>query len=140
MKYLRKFNESVEELELDDILSVIDQMCLDIRDKDLLVKVSQYPRYEAMKRFTDLNRVKIYLDIKKDEETDYTFDLETIKSEFFDIVDFMKREGWQIYSSQILNRYGTNGVTIKDGKILDFKGDEIDYPARGLFVEFKKII
>ena len=144
MKYLRKFNESVE--EIDEVVSVLNEMSFEIRDKDLYVEVYPYPRYQATTnhfagRFGDLSKVKVCLDIRKDEEADNTFYLSDITGEISDILSFMESEGWLISQSEAINRYGGNSVTINLPlrlKILDFSEDEIFYPVYNLYIEFKK--
>lgn len=148
MKYLRRFNESV--VEIDETVSVLDQMCLEMRDKDLYVEVNPYPRYQSMKRFDDLNQVKICLDIRNDEEAYHKFDIEKVKSEIFDIVNYMKSEGWKIHTCDVMNDYGKNDVTIEDGKIISVSRaqhsitkkrveQEVNYPVYQLYIEFKKM-
>jgi len=136
MKYLKKYKvfELREETEeVDRILSILNDMCLDIRDLDL----KAYIFYNS----SDLTHTDITLKIFKEIDSDNRFSLKLINSEIFQIVDFLKSEGWKVKRSLVSNAGSVYESKIENGKIICLYNDkELLWEIEKFTIEFKKII
>jgi hypothetical protein len=136
MKYLKKYKvfELREETEeVDRILSILNDMCLDIRDLDL----KAYILYNS----SDLTHTDITLKIFKEIDSDNRFSLKLINSEIFQIVDFLKSEGWKVKRSLVSNAGSVYESKIENGKIICLYNDkELLWEIEKFTIEFKKII
>ena len=153
MKYLRKFNESVEEIddrikakeETDELISILEYMVLDISDKDLRVKIN-YVNNTRPKSYEASNYLDIEISISKNKEMWYReawgkFMISEVSSEIFQIVDFMKEQGYEFLLGEISDPAGIYRAKIEDGKIVSSYGDEkteINHLIGELRVRFTK--
>ena len=136
MRYIKKYKvfELREETEeVDRILSILNDMCLDIRDLDL----KAYIFYNS----SDLTHTDITLKIFKEIDSDNRFSLKLINSEIFQIVDFLKSEGWKVKRSLVSNAGSVYESKIENGKIICLYNDkELLWEIEKFTIEFKKII
>jgi hypothetical protein len=113
MRYLKKYKFFESKEEIDDNISVLNDMVLDIKDKDLNVEVK-------LRRIYGTNPDKFpVLDIfifKDDTSGNDRFTSDEIIHEITQITEFMKSEGWGI-NLKVSTPYGSYDSKIEDGKI-----------------------
>ncbi len=141
MKYLKKYKvfELREETEeVDRILSILNDMCLDIRDLDL----KAYILYNSSDlTHTDITLIVGKMEFFKEIDSDDRFSLKLINSEIFQIVDFLKSEGWKVKRSLVSNAGSVYESKIENGKIICLYNDkELLWEIEKFTIEFKKII
>ena len=149
MKHLREYKlfESKDlskikrglQSEAEDLVSILKDLALDIKDKDLNVEVT--------KRSTDLKEWSIgnfgyYIHMIIDKYDRYSiirFNLYEIKDEIMEIVDFMDSQGWVIDGADVLDASGPHNVLIRDNMIISqYSGEEVNYLISEIHIRFKK--
>jgi hypothetical protein len=166
MKYLNKYkvfesmvNGKSTKEEVDDIKSVLNDMVLDIKDKDLSVEVISW--------FSWYNENKILMVIKKPGEdlpanhlNAPSFHINKLGDEIFQIIDFMYNQDWvvEVDNSYIQGcnfesksrgnlPFGVeffNHIYFKDGKVKIKENrklsdlSEIKYPIVDFRIQFMK--
>ena len=112
MRYLKKYKVFESKEEIDDTISVLKDLILDIKDKDLNVEIK-------LRRIYGTNPDKFpVLDIfifKDDTSGNDRFKSDEIIHEITQITEFMKSEGWGI-NLKVSTPYGSYDSKIEDGK------------------------
>jgi len=129
--------------EAEDLVSILKDLVLDIKDKDLNAEVT--------KRHTDLQEWSIgnygyyiHMIISKYDRNfiggySSRFNLYDIKDEIMEIVDFMDSHGWVIDGVDVLDAAGPHNVLIRDNMIISqYSGEEMNYLISEFDIKFKK--
>ncbi len=141
MRYLKKYTlfervsketnmfESIDIVEdYNQLISILQDLTLDIKDKDLRVDVIK------------LSLLGIKIRIAKNEEVyGGRFNLYDIKDEIIQIVDFMDSEGWVIDYAGVVDASGIHNVLIRDNMIINqYSGEEVNYLVGEFNIKLKK--
>ena len=99
------------QIEVDDLISILKDLTLDIKDKDIKAEIIRRPT---------TGHYSYYIQIiisKNDQYDEYSknqsFNLTDIKDEIIQIVDFMKNNGWVVSNSSVVDG-GIYDVIVKD--------------------------
>jgi pectate lyase len=131
MRYLKKYKIfETTESEVDDLISILQDLTLDIKDKDLKVDVIKSGRF-----FNSMTLLGIKIIISK--EGYGRFKLSDIKDEIIQIVDFMDSYDWKIDYIEVVDAAGPNNVLIHDNMIINqYSGEEVNHLVGGIDIKF----
>jgi hypothetical protein len=139
-----KIFESLSEAK--ELISVINDMALDIKDKDLRVRI--IPVKKNIMDLTDdshdicfrIEAIWFMQEIQRQR-----FYLKKIYDELFQIIHFMEDQGWNIQYSNVAGPDGVHSVYIEDGRVIGKWSDgysseswEITSPINEITIGFTK--
>ena len=132
MKYLRKFNESLSEAK--ELLSIINDMALDIKDKDLRVTTTLVT--------DDSHEIDLKIQSPQHKRM---FHIKEINNDLFQIIHFMKDQEWNVKYSNACGPDFSHPVYLEDDKVIGKWSDgysseswEITSPITEIRIVFTK--
>lgn len=140
MKYLKTYKLFESNwYDIKDHLNVLSDMSLPLWDKDFNVQVADEIIPNWFEKNSTLYKEKNCVVVNICKRGDRRFTYSEIGEELFQMIDYMNREGWEIYEIVLFNSEGQDiYCKIDSERLVNISGEEIAYEISNLIVKFSE--